>query len=490
MRPRINLRRLSLTAFAITLLNGCAPKEPPLEDGRVYAILQHDANGICLLEDGRHCLTYDLKTVKVWDLREAYLHEKWKYNNAISLRWESEDKNPHKGFQVRIYENFVLGAYLVTSASSGRLIAAACEPTPERLQPSDDSDPKTSAERSASTSEHVLNIWDTTSGTTRWTVSLPTPVSSLAFSPDSELLAVVLGETELIVYRSDAGREVQRFHRDPDTHTADSEDPVSQPEDRERPATMRLFSPMFDPSNRTVTSRLFLDLKKGDKGPVSFVTWNIDTGTSIIRSQEHRDTVESLAYLADGASLVSADKEKIIKWDIVSGQPVARVPLPSGHRVKAIAPNGDVFTRDQGSVVLWTGLASAQLKQVWAEFKADSNYRMGEADMRTTVGVRDASFSPDGSKIVFLESSFSSGQDSQYHYQSRDAAVAVEVRGARFGDSIFLDRLNRPQETGVLGFSPDGTSIALRARDYVGINTVVKIVLVAFDGKRVQAKWR
>ena len=151
--------------------------------------------------------------------------------------------------------------------------------------------------------------------------SMLSPVLSVAYSPDGQQLASVLG-----IWEVDTGKELMRFEL----------------------GYSFLNSVAYSPDGQTLASGSW------DK---TVQIWKVATGKELIRLEGHTSVVDSVAYSPNGQQLASGSDDKTVRiWKVATGKEVMRL---EGHTdgVNSVAYHSDgqqlISGSSDGTVRVW-----------------------------------------------------------------------------------------------------------------------------------------
>jgi len=266
--------------------------------------------------------------------------------------------------------------------------------------------------------EDTIHVWDMANGDAKYRKSFKRGSSGIAFSPDSNFLA--LADTSILLLESNTGRELRKF----EDHTPGAS------------------SVRFSSDGKIVASIHKIVVSIHEVG-VALKIWDSATGKSLcdIKAPEN-SSFQCLAVAPDGKSIATGnDDGHVWLWDIASAKPVRHFKAHE-CRVTSVSytANGKLLATasDGGGVALWDPTTGK--KQ--CKFSEDRKGRYGY--MEQTI----ASIAPDG----------------------RNLASAT-------GDSIRLwdvttgseraDLARHPLAVLSCTFSPDGKSIWTNCGDHV-----------------------
>jgi WD40 repeat protein/predicted Ser/Thr protein kinase len=211
-------------------------------------------------------------------------------------------------------------------------------------------------------------IWDAATGKQLHVFTRPrTPVSCLAFSPDSRRLALGVGkanvvDSSLFVWDADTGKEVfiRGGHK------------------------LNVSAVAFSADGRWIASGSFDGTAK---------LWDAATGEEKRTLEGHRDKVHGVAFHPDSGRLATASNDGMVKVWGVDGKLLRTLAAGGPVHSVACSPDGQLLAAglESGVVVLWdaAGQEAFRIRAAWGR--------------RTAVAC--LSFSPDGKRLA------SSGED-------------------------------------------------------------------------------
>jgi WD40 repeat protein/tRNA A-37 threonylcarbamoyl transferase component Bud32 len=246
--------------------------------------------------------------------------------------------------------------------------------------------------------------WSADTGTDRWRLPLSERVRSLAFGPDSRVVAVAAVGVPVRLYDAADGSELR---------------------------AMENVEPAF---NRLAFSPTGERLAGGTEDGVLHL-WDAATGAESRRFRAHSGSITGLSFSADGERLASASygfpsaRGELKVWDARTGRQVLKLP---GQLCVAFSPGGrflagagSVEAGRPGVVTLWDAAPDPELFSV----------REGEGE------AHGVAYTPDGRHLV---TSHTSGM-----VVLRDAETGQELRAFK-----------APDTTVRVALSPDGRSLA------------------------------
>ncbi|MEZ6055266.1 MAG: protein kinase [Planctomycetaceae bacterium] len=340
----------------------------------------------------------------------------------------------------------------------------------------------------AGVSNQVL-IWDTTSGELHVTQTIPsTVVASLAFSPDSQRVAVGSSDRTIRVWNTVSNHLEFKFHwdfafpcrvawsRDGQRLAGTAGSIVRVWEVPRQPAERVVESGLLQPPLAALTSTANCVAFSHDGqwlasslGKNSITLRNAVTRDTVRTLEGHTAPVQTIAFTPDRQHLVSSGKDRaIMLWDVKTGQLVRQFGPCSGEvlRIACNAQGTQIATGSQDHAIQIWNLANGELL----------NTLRGSAN-----AVCDVAFHPDGTQLVSCDH------------------TRVRVWNTETGK----ERLNL--EGGVMNhgcarFSPDGKELAIADRLNIklcdahtgllkqtlsGHTGYVKTLLYSLDGQRV-----
>lgn len=247
-------------------------------------------------------------------------------------------------------------------------------------------------------------------------------VNSLAFSPDSKILASGGEDSRIILW-------------DIVTHEPIGEPIYSHIYSSDNALLLGVRSVAFSPDGRRLVSG-------GIDGTVRL--WDVATGTPIGKPLKDHDSggVESVAFSPDGKVVASASEiNELMLWDVTTEQPVGKAfrgPPDSLFSVVAFRPGGKILASGStdGSILLWDIVAG----QIITKSIVHSER------------VRALSFSPNGQ---FLASG--SYDNSLILWEIADGKSVKRI----FNQGTYVNALAFSPDSRVLAFNGDNNTIRL-----------------------------
>ncbi len=292
-------------------------------------------------------------------------------------------------------------------------------------------------------------LWDTATG--RELRRFPVDrldFGSLAFSPDSKLLAVTVSDGTVRFY--DVTSRQERLPRlGPEPARLLGRDIKDGPSE-----TRQIIRLAFSPDGTILAGG---DGHLSDFSLANIHLWDVARGQERLRIPAHQQHVSSLSFAPDGKTLASTGGEPVVRlWDVASGREL--VPQ-SGHRSGArslvVSPaDGTVFTAgDDGTIRQWDPSSGRELGLI-AQLNGP---------------VESLSVSSDGETLLIGGSTVTQPRRvSWMHIWS--VAERREIR-----------RLAQQHEVTYIAYSPDGKTFASNGRIWDTVSGKVLVTLRHHD---------
>ncbi len=221
-------------------------------------------------------------------------------DSNVKLR-EVSSGHELRGFHIRILRAVQWPALCVAFSPDGSMLAAGAR-------------------------QGILQLWDVVSGRELRNLSVSTPdagdVRSIAFSPDGQMLASVLGG-EVKLWQVSSGRELRTLAKDEGSTS----------------------SVAFSPDSKLLAT-----------GSKRSVLWDVSSGRELRILYGHADQVQSVAFSPDGELLASGSWDKTIKlWEVASGRELLTLPHTSQVMSVVFSPDGKLLASGaaDGTVRVW-----------------------------------------------------------------------------------------------------------------------------------------
>ncbi len=152
-------------------------------------------------------------------------------------------------------------------------------------------------------------------------------VFGVAFNPDGTLLATANGNGKVLIW--DVVNKQQK--------TALNEDGV--------------FGVIFSPDGTILATSEYLD--ETDRAAVIRL-WDVTTGKILLMLKGHTDSITRITFNPDGRILASASSDGTVRlWDVKTGKALAILDVPNASSV-AFSPDGTLLATDEDTVRFWS----------------------------------------------------------------------------------------------------------------------------------------
>jgi|GEM_PF-2486469 len=184
----------------------------------------------------------------------------------------------------------------------------------------------------------TIGVWDTASGKAILQESESSNICSLAYSPNSKLLAWGDAEARVRVWNLAQGKELYRLK----AHHYGGQRALA-----------------FSPDSKILTSGEW-------DGSLRF--WDMATGKELCRTEKHPYNASRLVYSLNGKHLFATRGEAICEWDAVNGR---EIPTAGGHADDVthvvFAPDGKhLISADRlGVLRVWETSAGREIRQFY-----------------------------------------------------------------------------------------------------------------------------
>ena len=172
--------------------------------------------------------------------------------------------------------------------------------------------------------DKTIRLWDTKTGEHRATMKWA--ITSLAFSPNSTILASASSDTTIQLWQVETGKRMQTLKAYPDNVNMDD---------------IVIYGIAFSPDGKYLVSA---NKDRFASRNVSYLiyVWDVESGKRVKTLTGHSDSITSLAYSADGTTLVSGSKDgTVLLWEM-RPSPIPRLNI-TPFSVES-PPTGKQFT--------------------------------------------------------------------------------------------------------------------------------------------------
>ena len=291
-----------------------------------------------------------------------------------------------------------------------------------------------------------IRIWDVKLGRYRHTYRV-SGLQSLSFSPDGNILAS--GGTAILLWDPETGKRI------PHQHFSIALTAFSS-----------INSVVFSPDGQTLASA-------DDDETVHL--WNAKTGGEPIHTlTAHTDKVLSVAFSPDGQTLASAsDDETVRLWNVKTGEPIYTFSdYPAQQRV-AFSPDGNILAiGSYGSIHLWDVETAKRLHTLsgysgvitGVSFSPDGQTLAGGSDVGV-LGLWDVT----GEPRPIITEHISSVQEISFSPDGQTLAIQDQINNVHLWNARTEALHHTPFISKSMSFSPDGQVLASQSHNSIDL---------------------